>query len=90
MFQFLPGIALSQVIESFEDKINSSVANAILVFMMKDLHRLYQEIFQNLDAPQEIINNVNVIRLREILKQVLALCEQSDGKFILLTLDAHV
>ena len=88
MFQFLLGIALSPVIESFEDKINSSVANAIPVFMIKDLHHLYQEIFQNLDAPEEIINNVNFTRLKEeILKQVLELCEQRDGKFILLTLD---
>ena len=91
MFQFLPGIALSQVTESVEDKINSSVANAISVFMMKDLHRLYQEMIRNLDASEEIINNVNVTRLKEeILKEVPALCEQRNGKFILLTLDAHV
>ena len=91
VFQFLSGIALSQVIESVEDKINSSAANAIPVFMMKDLRRLYQEMLWNLDASEEIINNVNVTRLKEeILQEVPALREQRNGKFILLTLDAHV
>ena len=37
MFEFLPWIALSKVTESVEDKIDSSVGNAIPVFMMKDL-----------------------------------------------------
>ena len=91
IFQLLPGIALFQIIESVEDKINSSVANAIPVFMMKYLCCLYQEIFQNLDAPEEIINNVNATRLKEeILKQAIALCEQRNDKFILLTLDKYV
>ena len=81
MFQFLPWIALSQVIQSVEDKINSSVGNAIPVFMMKDLHRLYQE----------MLDNVNVTKLKEeILKRVPTLCERRNGKFILLTLDRHV
>ena len=59
--------------------------------MMKNLCCLYQEIFQNLDPPEEIINNVNATRLKEeILKQVIALCKQRNDEFILLTLDAHV
>ena len=91
MFRFLPGIALFQVIESVEDKINSSVVNAIPVFMIKDLRSLYQEMLRNLTASEEIIIDGNVTRLKEeVLKEVSALCEQRGGKFILLTLDAHV
>ena len=60
MFQFLPGITLSQEIESVEEKNNSSVSSSILVFMMKDLRRLYKVMLRNLDASEEIINNVNV------------------------------
>ena len=91
MFRFLPGIALFQVIESVEDKINSSVVNAIPVFMIKDLRGLYQEMLRNLTASEEIIIDGNVTRLKEeVLKEVSALCEQRGGKFILLTLDAHV
>ena len=49
--------------------------------MMKDLHHLYQE----------MLDNVNVTKLKEeILKRVPTLCEQRNGKFILLTLDRHV
>ena len=55
MFQFLPGIVLCQAIEFVEDKINSSVANAITVFIMKDLRCLYQEMLRNLDASEEMI-----------------------------------
>ena len=90
MFRFLPGIALFQVIESAEDKINSSVVNAIPVFMIKDLRGLYQEMLRNLIASEEIIIDGNVTRLKGVLKEVSALCEQRNGKFILLTLDAHV
>ena len=91
MFRFLPGITLFQVIESVEDKINSSAVNAIPVFMIKDLRCLYQEMLRNLIASEEIIIDVNVTRLKEeILQEVSALCEQRNGKFILLTLDAHV
>ena len=49
-FQFLPGIVLSQVIESVDGKINSSMATAIPVFLMKDMRRLYQEMPRNIDA----------------------------------------
>ena len=67
------------------------MANAIPVFKMEDLRRLYQEMLRNLDTSEEITNNVNVIRLKEeILEEVPAPCEQRNGKFILLTLDAHV
>ena len=67
------------------------MANAIPVFMMKDLRRLYQEMLRNLDTSEEITNNVNVIRLKEeILEEVPAPCEQRNGKFVLLTLGAHV
>ena len=45
---------MSQVIDSVKEKINSSVVNAIAVFMMKELQRLYQEMLQNLDASEEI------------------------------------
>ena len=65
MFQFLPGIALSQVRESVEDKIISSVANTIPVFMTNDLRRQYQEVLRNLDASEKIINHANVARLKE-------------------------
>ena len=65
MFQFLPVIALSQVIESVKDKINSLVAIAIPVLMMKDFLRFYQEMLRDLDASEEIINNVNNTRLKE-------------------------
>ena len=44
MFQFIPGIALSQVIESVKEKINSFVLSSIPVFMMKDLRCLNQKI----------------------------------------------
>ena len=37
--------------------------------MIKELCRLYQKMLRNLDASEEIINNVNVTRLKEkILK----------------------
>ena len=49
MFQFVPGIALSQVIESVKNKINSSAANAVPVFIMKDLCHLYQGMLPNLE-----------------------------------------
>ena len=43
--------------------------------MMKELRGLYQEMLRKLDAFEEIINNVNVTRLKEeILKEVIALC----------------
>ena len=46
---------------------------------------------RNLYASEKIINNVNVTRLKEeILKWVPALCEQRNGKFILLTLNRQV
>ena len=46
---------------------------------------------QNLYASEEIINNVNVTKLKEeILKRAPTLCEQRNGKFILLTLDRQV
>ena len=58
---------------------------------MKDLRHLYQEMLRNLDASEEIINNINVTRLnKEILKELPTLCEQRNGKCILLTLDSHV
>ena len=60
---FLRGIALSQVIKFVKGKINLSVANTIAVSMMKELWLLYQKMLQNLDASEEIINNVNVARL---------------------------
>ena len=84
MSQFLPGIISSHVIESVEEKINSSIDNAIPVFMMKNLFHLYQEMPRNLDASEEVINNVNVTRLKkEILKEVPARCDQRNGEFIL-------
>ena len=58
---------------------------------MKDLHCLYQEMIRNLYASEEITNNVNVTKLKDkILKRVPTLCEQRDGKFILLTFDRQV
>ena len=82
---------MSQVIESVKEQINSSVGNAISVFMMKELRRLYQEMLRNVDASGEIINNVNVTRLKEeTLNKVLTLCKQRIGKFVLLTLDGQV
>ena len=81
---------MSQVIESVKEQINSSVGNAISVFM-KELRRLYQEMLRNVDASGEIINNVNVTRLKEeTLNKVLTLCKQRIGKFVLLTLDGQV
>ena len=70
MFRFLPGIALFQVIESVEDKINSSAVNAIPVFMIKDLRGLYQEMLRNLIASEEIIIDGNVTRLKEVLRGI--------------------
>ena len=65
---------MSQVIESVKEQINSSVGNAISVFMMKELRRVYQEMLRNVDASGEIINNVNVTRLKEeTLNKVLTL-----------------
>ena len=58
---------MSQVIESVKEQINSSVGNAIPVFMMKELRRLYQEMLQNVDTSGEIIDNVNVTRLKKKL-----------------------
>ena len=59
------------------------------VFVVKDLRGLYQDLLRN--ASVEIINKVNVTRLKEeILKEVSALCEQRNGKFILLTLCRNV
>ena len=49
MFQFVPGIALSQVIEYVKNKINPSAANTIPVFIMKDLCHLYQGMLPNLE-----------------------------------------
>ena len=54
-FQFLPGIVLSQVIQSVGGKINQSMANAIPVFLMKDMRCLCQEMPRNIDASGEII-----------------------------------
>ena len=63
----------------------------IPVFMIKGLRSLYQDLPWNLDAFEEITNNVNVTGLKEkILKELTTLCKQRDGKVILLTLDRNV
>ena len=59
--------------------------------MIKGLRSLYQDLPWNLDAFEEITNNVNVTGLKEkILKELTTLCKQRDGKVILLTLDRNV
>ena len=59
--------------------------------MIKGLRSLYQDLPRNLDAFEEITNNVNVTGLKEkILKELTTLCKQRDGKVILLTLDRNV
>ena len=56
---------MSQVIESLKENINSSVGNAIPVFILEELPCLYQEKLRNLDMSQELISNVNVTKLKE-------------------------
>lgn len=74
---------MSQVIESLKENINSSVGNAIPVFILKELPCLYQEKLRNLDMSQELISNVNVTKLKEeTIKEVTALCKQKNGKFV--------
>lgn len=58
----------------------------ILVFLMKDLGGLYQEILWDLDESEEIINNINVARLiEEALKGIHTLRAEKWK-----TLDEHV
>lgn len=47
-----------------EGKTNLSLSDTISAFIMKDLRRLYHKVRRNLDASEEIINNVNVTRLK--------------------------
>ena len=63
----------------------------IPVFMIKGLRSLYQDLPRNLDAFEEITNNVNVTGLKEkILKELTTLCKHRDGKAVLLTSDRNV
>ena len=58
---------------------------------MKDLRVMYQEKLEELGALNEQIKRVNVTRLKEhLLKEVHGLCEEKEGKCILLTLNGRV
>ena len=56
--------------------------------MMKDLHAMFQQKLRQLGATNEHVDRVNVTRLKDnILAEVPGLCEQTKGKYVLLTLD---
>ena len=58
---------------------------------MKDLRVMYQEKHEELGASNEQIERVNVTRLKEhLLKEVHGLCEEKEGKCILLTLNRSI
>ena len=58
---------------------------------MKDLRVMYQEKLEELGASNEQIERVNVTRLKEHLrKEVHGLCEEKEGKCILLTLNGAI
>ena len=83
---FFSGIALSEVANTIQELIISSETTP--VFYMKDLRVMYQEKLEELGASNEQIERVNVTRLKEhLLKEVYGLCEEKEGKCILLTLN---
>ena len=83
---FFSGIALSEVANTIQELIISSETTP--VFYMKDLRVMYQEKLEELGASNEQIERVNVTRLKEhLLKEVYDLCEEKEGKCILLTLN---
>ena len=54
--------------------------------MLKDIRQIYQEHLSILGLRKDIIQNVNVTRLKEdIVEQMSGLCEKKDGKFVVLT-----
>ena len=58
---------------------------------MKDLRVMYQEKLEELGASNEQMERVNVTRLKEhLLKEVHGLCEENEGKCILLTLNGAI
>ena len=58
------------------------------VFMMKDLHVMYQQRLKKLNASPEQIERVNVTRLEEhILKEVKGLLEEKKGRCTMLMID---
>lgn len=83
------GIALLEVTSTIEEKILSS--ETTVVFMLKDLKKIYQEKILHLGRTEEFAKNVNVTRLKKkILEQVEGLCERKSSKYILLALDGSI
>ena len=83
------GIALSHVVSWIEEKVLNE--KELPIFMLKDIRQIYQEHLSILGLRKDIIQNVNVTRLKEdILEQMPGLCEKKDGKFVVLTVEDEV
>ena len=73
------GIALYEVVSVVQEKILGD--QHISVFFLKDLRRLYQDWLKYLGADEDIIENVNVTRLKEqLLGEIPGFWEQKTGK----------
>ena len=73
------GIALYEVVSVVQEKILGD--QHISVFFLKDLRRLYQDWLKYLGADEDIIENVNVTRLKEqLLDEIPGFWEQKSGK----------
>ena len=80
------GIALSEVVSIIEEKIMCD--NQTPVFYLRDLREMYQNRLRNLGASPDVVDKVNVTRLKEdLLQQIPELYEQRNGKYIILTRD---
>ena len=86
----LLGIAIAEISTVIEEKIAISDTTTP-IFMMKDLRMLYQEKLRQLGAPEQLIEKVNVTKLKNrILELLPGLCEQKNGKYVILTLNGDV
>ena len=86
----LLGIAIAEISIVIEEKIAISDTTTH-IFMMKDLRMLYQEKLRQLGAAEQLIEKVNITKLKNrILELLPGLCEQKNGKYVILTLNGDV
>eukprot|EP00794_Sanderia_malayensis_P004251 gene4251-4816_t len=82
----MKGIALSEVVNLIQGKI--LIDKQTPVFYMKDLRQVYEDRLRFLGAPEDIIKNVNVTRLKnDLLREIPGMCEQKNGKYVILTVE---
>ena len=89
IFLLSAGIALSEVLSVVQEKILGD--QHTLVFLLKDLRRLYQYRLKYQDADEVMIKNVNVTMLKkQQLGEIPGLREQKNGTFVILTMEEDV